>query len=378
VELTFTVLWTALADGELAQLEDAMGRAGGTVQQITVGTLRGRIVKLLAQGGVILVAASDREASIALAHGVDEVMRSGRLTATTIDETVEHARMRAEIRLGPRTGSRMLADDWSAFSLLSAALGNELGGSLVVASTSCDVVRSGLTAWLGATEELARWAALAAPIEHVRRLVAMCKAAPSAEELHRIFDEAKASLSHGIDLVRTLRELSFDAGQGAVPADAMLTQLCDLLRGYVSQWAELRLDVTGPCVARVSRSSFTCLVTALIASSLDAIRASGARGRIELEASEHDGCVVVEVRHDGDAARTDLRPRLLDPVLAAPAPFDLGLVAVRERSRRLGGDLLVASDGDGATLRLILPVGNPEDHALPDGWDLYAEPRELD
>jgi signal transduction histidine kinase len=115
------------------------------------------------------------------------------------------------------------------------------------------------------------------------------------------------------------------------------------------------------------------LVTSLLGSSLDAIRdAEVTRGSVRLRVSPEEGCVLLEIQHNGRPMRSDLRPDLLEARFGERARlFDSDLLAVRQRARELGGDLLVDNDDDGTTLRLILPgVEQAESLApLPDGWD---------
>jgi hypothetical protein len=105
----------------------------------------------------------------------------------------------------------------------------------------------------------------------------------------------------------------------------------------------------------------------LLASALEAIRASGKRrGTIRVHAANHDGCTLVEVTHDGCAVAPDLRPGAVE----GPPPEDL--VALRKQARQVGGEFLVDSDGAHTTLRLILPAAEHRDVApLPSGWSHF-------
>jgi hypothetical protein len=367
-----SLLWTTLADAELALVEEMAEAHGAQLLRIGMARLGARLAPLLVEGAVVVFVERDRDASHALSLGVDEVLRSGEITPGALSAAIERARSRASGRLARDSGRRALqAEDSGGFSLLAAALGNELGGPLMVASSSCEMVSCALVSLVGVTDELAGWAALSAPTDHLRRLLALRSSAPSSRDLNDVVGDARTSLERAVALIRTLRELSFDGGEGAVDVRGMLTELVNLLRGYVVYWAELELDVSGRCIAQVTRSSFTCLLAALIASALESVRASSKRrGRIGIHASEQDGCVLVEVHHNGRFTRTDLGLGVLD-VHGPNRANHADLLAIRRRAQQLGGDLLVDSDEEGTTLRLLLAAGDHDELGicLQDGWD---------
>jgi hypothetical protein len=115
------------------------------------------------------------------------------------------------------------------------------------------------------------------------------------------------------------------------------------------------------------------LVASLIAHVLDAVRAADEAGRvIHIGASEHEGCVLVEVHY-----RSSTTAAVLDPfgglLGSRSEQLDHTLAAVRQGAQELGGDLILAEAEDATTLRLILPIaeGAPgmASLELPDGWD---------
>jgi hypothetical protein len=371
-----TIVWTHVTAEERAVLA-ALGREDGhTVVHLPLAALPPHMTALLAKGAVVFVAANDREASAALALGIDEVLRMGEVDERGLASAVHRARLRAEVRTTRDLGGRGLRGEHrSALSLVAAALGNELTGTLMIASTSSEVLWSALQSVLQTTDEICGWARDSAPLEPLRRLVALRSAAPSSDMLLAAVEQSREAIDRAMHLVRTLREVSYDAGGRATRADLLITELLKILQSYLSSRAALSLEILGPSVAAVSRSELTCLLLAVLAAAVDAITLRGrAPGRIEILVGRHEGCTLVEVHHDGAAIASDLQRSLLHPYFEAgkaQATSDADLRAVRERARQLGGDLLVDSDHDWTTVRLILPVGATEDLVpdLPDGWD---------
>src|SRR5215831_1388866 len=95
MESALTLAWTSLASGERDLLEQRARAMGASVMQVDTATLAASVLPLIARGALIIVVATDREASVALALGVDEVMRCGEITGASLDQAIASANARA-------------------------------------------------------------------------------------------------------------------------------------------------------------------------------------------------------------------------------------------------------------------------------------------
>ena len=97
----------------------------------------------------------------------------------------------------------------------------------------------------------------------------------------------------------------------------------------------------------------------------NAIKYTGAHGKIELSAAEAGDCVLIHVRDTGRGIacrqiRADLRAirARRHGILRLTEGTGLGLAISRDLAREMGGDLTVASTlGKGSTFTLKLPRG---------------------
>ncbi len=368
-----TIFWSELADEELMLLREVtaapadLGVEQIHLRRVSDAELARVVTPAIDWGAVVLIAADDRAASRGLALGVDEVVRMGSVTESFVQAAVDRALDRAAGR-SQRAAQRRTRDA-STFSLLAAALGNELGASLTVASTCCEVLSSGLPSMMRASDEMLDWAMTSAPIERVRRLVAVCSAGPDATALSATADDASRSVARAMSIVKTLRELSFDRGTQTVALDESLTEFADMLRAYVSSWARLTVCAESGAVAAVSRSELTWMMATLLASALEDIRVTHTQradgqhppplGKITVTAKDEHECVLVEVTHDGSPSNTSLDRSELQSE---------ELLAVRDQARGVGGELLVDQGPKSVTVRLMLPKGDVETAALRSGW----------
>jgi two-component system, NtrC family, sensor kinase len=328
------------------------------------------VLAAVARGAVVMVASRDEEATHALSLGVDEVLRTGEMTPVDLKLAIQRARVRAGVR-----ETRFTDDDGTAFSLLAAAVGHDLLGPLVAAASTHERLSNGFRPLLDVTDSLVSWAALVAPTEELRRLVAARAAAPSSSDLRAMLVDARESLRRSEGLLRLLREISCPGAEGDVVAlSGLLEQIGDLMRGYVSTWAELHVETAGSCFASGSRPMFTCLVSSLVANAIESVRMANRRdGRICLRASEHEGAVLLEVEDNGRQIPVEIGSTLFEPMRdprARAGEPSHALAGARERVLRAGGELLVDSDSSGTTVRVVLPIEAAKGvrAPLPDGW----------
>src|SRR5215813_12978385 len=95
---SLTIFWTALSRSDVDALEEAVRDRDAVLAQVTIDVLPVHAVPALATGAVIVVCASNKEATLALAAGVDEVLRSGEVTRDVLDATMKRALARADAR----------------------------------------------------------------------------------------------------------------------------------------------------------------------------------------------------------------------------------------------------------------------------------------
>src|SRR5688572_18461357 len=118
---SITVLWTAILEDDRRLLEALELAPKDQLLQVSKTGLPGAVLGAVARGAVVMVAARDEEATHALSLGVDEVLRTGEMTAASLKLALQRARVRAGVR-----ETRFPDDDGTAFSLLAAAVGHDL------------------------------------------------------------------------------------------------------------------------------------------------------------------------------------------------------------------------------------------------------------
>lgn len=354
-----TILWTSLVEGEWAMLEAVTQERAAKLTQVTLSTLATSVLPALAQGAVIAVVASDADATRAFSLGVDEVVRVGEVSPEVLERAIGRAELRAGARAIRDSSARFAEDDeWRVLSLFTSAIIDGLSGPLNSASSDWDALAREICLALVASDEFVRWAALITPTDEIRRLVALRARAPRSLDLRERLGEVRLSVVDAVALLRPLRDLVDESQGGSVRVDLVLHAVADLLRGYLGTWASLEVEDPSPCVTRVSSALIISVVT-LIGNAIDAIRASHrADGHIVLRAAEREGIACVEIEDNGGGARPSpgldsFEDYVNDPLRKGSAR---GASGVRERLRRVGGELLVDSDYNGTTVRLLLPI----------------------
>jgi signal transduction histidine kinase len=141
-----------------------------------------------------------------------------------------------------------------------------------------------------------------------------------------------------------------------VDVGKVATELVQILREDVP--AALSVEVRGECLAYLTRPTLVCVVGALLAHAVEAIRDEKGRDRgVHLRVRGEDAAVVIEVEHTGDGVPSDLRPNVFQPYFnrRKNAPSPTGLQGIRERARRWGGEFSIVSARGMTTLRLVVP-----------------------
>ncbi len=350
-----TIFWTTIARGDVSALEEAVREHDATLAHVRIGGLPMRTVPALAAGAVIMVCATNKEASLALSAGVDEVLRCGEVTREALRVAIERAHARALSRSSHSLRRALLAeDDDVALGLLGTALSNELALPLMSATDEVDRLSQSLPPLLDASDDLVAWSSNA-DSDVPRQIAARRLAGPSSD----ILKEGVARLDNALQRARSMVEGMMHLSRGAdgeVSASNVVSHVVHVLRGSVSA-AEITLDAEGPCVCAVSRASVVLTVTALIANALESIRASERdRGSILIRVFSAEQAVIIEVQDDGKEIPADLRPDMFEAYFRDTPSQRPGLPGVRDRVRGLGGDLVIDTGAHGTRVSLILPT----------------------
>jgi hypothetical protein len=355
-----TILWTGAVDEAFAVAQIVAGETGAAILTIPSEALPAGAAIALESGAVIAVTADGAEATRAFALGVDEVLTAMQITRRVVETTIRAARARAESRLGqPAASQGALADVTQGLALLTAALDQQLSPPLLAASDACLALRQEFDHLVLTTDRLQQWAALIAPtgeMEAVARQRAQC----ARSSVHRKLHDVRTSLVRAETLISLLRDVSaVESRCGCVDVSGVVGQLHDLVLPHVGAWASLHVFSEVDCVAQMPRPVFVCIVSALIARAVTAIRGSrNVRGEIEIRVAEkpdREDMIVVEIFDNGDPERA-LGPEPGHPNLSSLTPTDGLLSSIREHARQFGGELLVQAEQGGTTVRLFVPT----------------------
>jgi hypothetical protein len=355
---TLTIFRGAAIESDDDALRYAAEDLGASVENVGIAALRARVLSSLATGAVVLVAADDRMATIGLAAGADEILRAGEVTRAALRNAVERAGVRAVARSSPEF-RRALFDEEASLAFLLSAFTDQLREPLACASFELEILNSSLPSVFDVGDELATWAALAAPVEEVRRLVGRRLAAPASAELGNNLRRLGSSLARARRVSGILEDLVSPADTiGVVDCGRLMSDLVDVLRREVAPTASLEVEAEPLCRTTLPKSFVALLGVSLIVRSMNGVRAaSRPMGEIRLKVHEAEGTVVIEVADNGAFSRTDLRPNVLEgSMLDTNSSERRGLASLRDRLRNWGGELLVDSDENGTTVRALLPT----------------------
>jgi hypothetical protein len=353
-----TIVWSGATDETFTAVQRSARSEGATLLATTIEALPACVALALERGGVVAITTGGTDSTYAFRLGVDDVLTVDQIRAGVVEGAVRSARARAQSRLVHRVRSPVvLGDVTQGLTLLTAALDQQLSPPLLAASDACLALRAEFDRLALTVNRLEEWAALVAPTG-VLETIAQLRAQANPGAVHRKLHEVHTSLVRAEALIGLLRDVSTNEGRGGVAVSVVVAQLRELLLPHVSTWATMRAIIEGECVARLPRPAFVCMMSALIARSVSAIRSSGrVPGEIEIhvsEKSERESTVLVEIFDTGDpelAFGPEVRPGLVD----VQTPNTL-LSSIRERARQFGGELLVQSDLGGTTVRLLLPT----------------------
>lgn len=219
-----TILWTDASQSDLAALHAALSVVDGTIEHVARAAMAARVAIRMQSGPLVVLAATDVDASIALRSGADEVIRAGELTEQLVQVTVERAALRYSARATLPVG-----DDAHehGMDLLTRAFAMTLRAPLSRAESDFHALWDGLGRTMYATERLAEWGALNAPIDQLRDLAALRASAPSSNELQARVESLRTSLSRSGSVLRSFSELLVD-DSGTTRVDDVAYRLIEL------------------------------------------------------------------------------------------------------------------------------------------------------
>jgi hypothetical protein len=331
----FTIFCTACPAFNGALLGD-LGRDNLRVLTSDLASLRADVALASEKGPVLVVARGAREASYALGLGVDEVIRAQGVTRESLDQAMDRARKRADMRLAYRFGCT--AAEYSAlrgFGLLITSVLQEVSQPLRLALLKSTILNEEM-ARIQATQHLLGSDADTMPIQ---RMQTLSRLATSATRMEKLVQQQRCMLERAESFLSVFETCKDDADEGTNDVGVLLGQVAELMRGEVRESADIRVETEHFCIAATSRPFLVCLVSIVIAQAVDLLRHAGhAKGRVDLRASEAEDVVVVEVEYAG-----------------APAAPACLLKGVHECLLSIKGDLLIDSNETRTIVRLLLP-----------------------
>lgn len=346
-----SIVWMQVAAND--RTPSAPSPSGGPIRLVVVdaSSLELKILEGRVQGPVIAVVPTDDAAGRALRAGADEILRVVDATPEVIDRAVARAQSGTNLQLARRLIPRLDDAEPKAFTLLMRALCRQLGDSLTRAWGEYESIAQQVDSVIELNKQLAGWAALAAPpaaLVQLRNQVSRV----FSNDLPNMLQTASGSLHRAETLLENVQLLAEPAQETPVDMVIVLEELVELLREELRPWTDLRVKASEPCIGYLPSGFVACLVTAIIANAVESFRGTTPQwnGRIELRAESSDGIASIEVHDNGPSLPFDL-----DSATRDHHPRAGGLVAIRERARALGGELLVESDesGAGMTVRIF-------------------------
>ncbi len=237
-------------------------------------TLRADIAVAADRGPVLVIARGAREASYALGLGVDEVIRAQGITRASLDQAIERARKRADMRLAYRFGCT--AAEYNAlrgFGLLITSALHEVSQPLRLAFLKANILNEEM-ARIQEAQQLLESDAGTSP----ERTEILSKLAKSATRMEKLVQQQRSMLERAESFLSVF-ETCKEEDETSNEVGGLLRQVADMMRGEVRDAAEIRVETDPFCVAATSRPFLVCLVSIVIAQAIDLLR-SARRGGI--------------------------------------------------------------------------------------------------
>jgi signal transduction histidine kinase len=317
------------------------------------------------------VANTAKEASRALGMGVDEVIRQGELSEDTLSATIMRARARASARSAYDLRRGLFQDDDElSLAALAAAFGLQLSQPLAAASLDCQLLESALSGLLDVADQLVEHTTRSPSTDRSHQLAVRRLAMPSSAELKEVVANLRGSLRQAAGVTSTLVSLAGKTSTEGASIRTLVTEIVNVMRPDLALWATVTLKIEGACAVSLAPLTVALILSNLLTNASEAVRASQRdAGRIDVSLTEEEDAVVLEV-HDNGRGASSSNPSAFEPYFRIARANRTGLLRVRERLRRCGGDLMVDSDPSGTTVRVLLP-SSAEDVL----FDRHGDPR---
>jgi signal transduction histidine kinase/CheY-like chemotaxis protein len=190
--------------------------------------------------------------------------------------------------------------------------------------------------------------------------------APAADALDVMRD-----LSDSIGrVVRVVKQLALAGDHAARSHEPAPVHVADTVRWAsadahpeVPQGIRISMDVPDGLYARSEADTLRQVVTALVVSAIEAMRAAGCTGTVRVQGARESGLVVLRVVDPCPAPDPERLARRLDPFLSAQPVHvarGVGLAVSVALLRIFGGTLALERSGtEGSTVRVALPAAEP-------------------
>ena len=164
-------------------------------------------------------------------------------------------------------------------------------------------------------------------------------------------------LSQSVTQLLSFARKESPAGQ-PLNVDELVRSVADLFRANAKEQG-IAIDCEVKVDAELAGRSVSALRDALSNLLLNALQATPSGGRVELNAVQSDGELLISVQDSGSGVPPDLRERIWEPFFTTrQRGTGLGLAIVRKRVQEVGGSaaLDVSRNGRGALFHLRLPL----------------------
>jgi hypothetical protein len=357
------IIWAASrapSDAESKVLSQTAFSFGAEVRTIAMSALGPEIVSSIVRGAVVVIVDSRRDAAAALSFGADETVRLAPPTSTTAALRKRALRGALDRAIGRSTArTRRVAapeavGDYPGLTLLMRVVERQLGSPLNEAALNCNRLADELAHAVAVADGLMQRVRLGSSRDELREWSREVKQyAQATLRAETLVSELRGQVERGDAVMRLLGD-SPGGGPTRTDTESLLQQLAELLRVDLGDDISLDVATAGPCFVEMARPALLCIVCAAIEIALENVRAMKSPARLELRASRTDTEVLIEVADNGAPGVTDLRPSLVDSLLADPRTAKLR--RLRDRVRSVDGELTVDTVDACTVVSIYLPI----------------------
>jgi hypothetical protein len=335
-------------------MSDVARATGATMRTILMPSLGREIVASMVEGAVVVVVSSRKDASIALSLGADEIVRVAQ-SVTLRKSTIESAIARARTRSGARTATPFAAppaEICPTLTILMRALEPRFGRPFDTATTACAELAGELTRVVAIADGFVQRVQLGVERDDLKSWFGEVKDyAEATLRVEALSSALRQEVQRGDAVLKWLGNL-FDSASRDADAASSLQRLAELVGRDLPPHIVCEFTREAACAVGVPRATLISLVCEALSIALENL-AGSVSGRVTLKTAATEGEAVIEVADDGAPGPIDLRPTVLDLVLADGRTARLR--ALREQARRAGGELFVDADEGGNVISIYLP-----------------------